>query len=144
MFYAFIAGILFWQMVTTIAALITDEDEDKVYFVAMGIPRLIFCFIIRNLKKAKLLYVQKNYVVCGIYEKDTFLLGGICIKKKDIKKYYKEGEHDYYIKMYEQTIRSLPYYFIEKIRHNLCVYDENKWFTREWINSNIVKPRTAD
>lgn len=132
---AFIFGIIFWQSVITIVALATDENEYAVFNVAAGLPKLILCTTYSLVTYLRLLYVKKNYWPCTICDGEHVIHDSICVKKKDVDKYYKEGENNYYLKVYQLEIRSLPCQYIEKVTKKR----NEEWCTQKWIDENLCK-----
>ena len=131
-------GIIIWQNVVFLTMLFSGEDEELVAKIGMGIPYGILCIIGMIYRPLRLKYYQKNYSLCSFYkrqEKEEFEYhGGVCIKNKDISKYYQKGENDYYINVYRsgKDLKSAPHEKITKIY-------KNGFFCQEFVDTNFKK-----
>lgn len=130
-FFVFISGILFWQLVTFIAAIITHEDQDVILSLSLGLPLIVWNYLADKFYSIRLIYIKKRYVICTVYS-DTDMCSGIAIPKKDIDRYYLEGENQNFIKVHDSEIRSIPCQFINRLK-------PDGFLTSEWVDKNLKK-----
>ena len=101
----FIMGVLVWQIISTIIAIVCDRRNIDIMggiasIFVLGFPSLFIILFVRLLELITTTNYKKNWNVYDLLIKSdekTTNLEPIWIKKKDVKKFYKDGENKYSI-----------------------------------------------
>lgn len=137
----FILGVLFWQFIVFIVLIASNENEDTVISFGCGVPLFLHNMAIRILRCVWRRYVRKAYVLVKLMRKEDEkttsynpLLKVLRVRKDKLKEYYRYGENEYYVELYEtKRINVEAYNNIEKYN--------NGWFNQEWIALHYKKKK---
>ena len=130
--------MLVWQGTTCIAFIVTNEDEGITALVGAGLAIVVLCGVVkcvRAIYKALLSLTHKAFTIRhkdGDTCNSSYPVAHVRIRKRDINKYYLEGENDYFIKPSDWHPFNCDN--IRKVR-------KNGWFCQRWVDKNVLKSR---
>lgn len=126
----FISGILFWQLIFLIAALITNEKEEVIIPIGAGVWFGITLMIAVLYRKIRFEYLKHNYNGYRLYHNGTSSANTIYIKHKIIDDFNFDDTQEYYIKKWSdgKTWKSSPFKSdIYKNQERFHGWDMNKF-----------------
>lgn len=130
MILGIIIGILIWQTIIFLVAVISKENEDLIFFIGLGIWFLI-CQTIKFLLKFILTkYHNKFSVVVNVYKGDEYFMGNHRISKKLLSKFKTYQNDGYWLKVRndENVGRVYRWTPLNKVH--------NGFFTWNWVVEN--------
>ncbi len=128
-----VLGAVAWQFITFLVCILTGQKEEATIAVGMGVIGAVTWLIlnaVKNMRNAVLRLTTSAFV---IKKSDGSIIGDhVRVRKHDIKKYYCEGENQYYL---------LP----SKWRPSSCMsirrIRKNGWLDQAWVDNNLLKRR---